>query len=380
MQTKKKAARTKRLYLILAAMLLVLFGLLFVLARVTGNASYLKVQDGFRAFFSGFSSGEGYPYTFEEENAEQIHSFRNGLIYLTGDSTHVMNADAKQSFVKKLSFTDPHMAVYNGHAVVYDRVSGNWFLQNGSSVITEQSMGSSIFTAAVGKKRTVAVVTGTEDAFSVLHVYNHNGKELFQYTCVKERIASVSLSPDGKHVALLALGATDAQMYARLLIFALDAQEPVYTEEFLNTTLIKIQFTESGNLLLLGDTLFRSYSKAFQPIAKQEFKLGSLRKYAVDDSGRCAFVLRLVADEQKDSLFVYSKDGVKEQEKSFTAITSIAVSHSYTAVMEGSKLIVLNTAGIVLKEFEEEQPSAELFLSGKSLYAYASKTVTKHDF
>jgi len=372
--------RNLRLAAVLAVLLVLLCVVLYAVARVSDASAYAGVQDGFRSFFAGLSPGEGYPYALEASSVLQISPMNSGVAYLTGEASCVLNGTAKPLLVKKLSFQEPAMTAAHGRLLVYDRAGGAWFVQNASQQLLQKEMGSGVLTAALGKNGNVAVVTSAADAQGVLTVYDKSGKQLLEFRCETERIASVSLSDDGKNAAILTLGAQNAQYFSRLLIFAYDRAEPIYEEKFQNTAGIRLQYTDSGKLQLFADTLFACYSGSGERQTELVFPAGSLVRLKTQENGRCLFALQGQTGGALTTVYSYNRDGAKEFEKSCEDLRDIACGKSYSAILADGQLTVLDTAGAQQKQFPLTEYVRALALSGKMVYAVTLKSIQQYSF
>jgi len=377
---KKKEKKNPKKLLALLAVLVLLCGLVYAVARVADASAFAGVQSGFRSFFAGLSPGEGYPYSLESNSVLQISSTDSGVAYLTGESACMLNGTAKPLLVKKFAFREPAMTAAHGQLLVYDRVEGKWFVQNDTQQLLQKEMSTGVLTAALGKNGNAAVVTATSDAQGVLTVYDKTGKQLLEFRCEAERIASVSLSDDGKNVAILTLGAQDAQFFSRLLIFSYDRAEPIYAEKLQNTMGIRLQYTGSGKLQVFTDTLYVCYSGSGERQTELAYPEGSLALLKMQENGRCLFTVQAQTGDAPTKVYSYNREGKMEFEKSYENVRDLACGKSYSAILADGQLTVFDTAGAQ----QGQQPLTEyiraLTISGKTVYAVTLKSIQQYSF
>lgn len=381
---KDRGARQRkrffRFFVVVGGFCVVLLLLVYGAGKLAGPVALSNAQDGFRAYFASFSPGPGYPFTLDRGAWRQIAGDSSGIIMLEGDNVTVRNSTAKTTYSKKFAYMNPAMVSAFGRTLVYDRTGGSFFLHSATQLLHEKKLDENMLTAALAKNGNIAVVTVKQDAQSYLTVLDRNLEEKFAFACVKERIASVSFSQNGKRVAVIAVSAQDAQIYSRLLVFQIGEKKPLFEETYSAVLLMQVNYTAQGKLLLFADSFFRVYNKDYKAEAEQTYPAGALRLLRVDDSGRCTFSVQQYGESNTQKLYVYSEKGIKEQETEYAGIMDIACGKSHTAVLEEGKLTVFNTQGIAVKEFALGEYYSKILLSGKQVYAMNPEKIAQFSF
>lgn len=381
MKKKKNADKRLRVLLYLVLILAMALLLVFIAARAMGDVSFSRAQDGFRDFFSGLTEGKGYPYEIDLRNIRQIDTISSGLLLLSGDSSLSLSGSAGTLMTKKLAFTNPAFSAAYGRAVVYDRNSGEWLLQSATKVLMEKKMKMNVLTASVGRKGNVAVVTASESAQSLLTVFDKERQTVFEWKCAKERISAVALSDDGKSVAVAAVGAQDAQLYTRLLVFEFNKKDPVSDIRYGGTALFRLRFSGTGKLLAFGDNLMSAVAVKTEQREELPYPAGSsLYRLSIADNGRSALVLSEHGDKTATKLYVFDKNGQKEWEQAQGGILDVACSNSYTAVLREDGISVYSNKGEERNTFPLEEHISQIFINGRRVYAVGWRAIAQYSF
>lgn len=374
---KKSKLRQLKYVLSVVGVVVVVFLAVFISARTVGNVSVSNITDGFRQLFSSSSTG-GYPYKLESLNAKEIGHIGNDVFVLYNDSALVLTDSARIIGNVQLSSSSTRVKTCNGRALIYDTVKNTVVLMSKTEKLAETQAKGRILTAALGKNGSFAVAVNGEASRSELAVYNSRQKNVFDWECAGERIIDMSFSADCKKLAVLAVGAENAVVYSRLVVFDIGKTEPVADLTYSDAMMLRVCFTSSGRLIAVGDNEFTVYNRDYERIDGLEYSENSLCGVSFDERGNAVICISEYGGAQTE-LIRYSSSGEKTFQTTFKSeLSQVYADGSRTAVLSGKEVTVLNSAGETVKSVELEELPDSIVFAGGSIYSLEQESIVKY--
>ncbi len=370
---KKKAFKTP---LIVAAFALVFVGAVFALLMSGSNT-----VSGLGSFFSSLGSGKGYPVAIDNTGIVSTRRIGSGILLLGNDSAQILNSTAKELVRVQHTFLNPESDIANGRAIIYSRASGRVEVINRGGVLYETDLGRNILTATIGKKGNIAIASQSISAQSELIVLDKKGKTIFSWECATERISAVALSNNGKSVAVAVLGAANTELYSRVLVFNVDASEPVIEFNYPENAVIKLKFGSQDTLIVVGDKVFGTIS--VKDNTKEDIISGSgdvLERFYIDENGKTAMVLSPFGNESLSKLLVYDSTGNLLFETNCNQeVKWVSCDENYVAVLTKDEVQCFNNTGSRLGVFKADKYSERVVLVGKYTYLFEKGLITQYN-
>ena len=230
----KKLAKKILKILRIPLVILVVCCALFLSARLLGNVAMSNVTDTVREVRTLFSKGEGYPHALDSFEFRKVTAIGGKPLTVYKDSAKVLSSSAGEVFSMKLDSADSKVISKNGRALIYSNTSNKLILQSKTEKLGEIEEAGTVVTAELAKNGYVAVSYASDEYQSVLSVYNTHFEKVFQWNCAQERISDIALSKNGKNIVVTAVGAENAEIYTRVIIFNINSAQPrltLHTEE-----------------------------------------------------------------------------------------------------------------------------------------------------
>lgn len=339
---------SKQSKLILSVFLVVVAALLivFTAAQSLGNMTIRNMADNVKAYFVSLGAGDGYPYDIDALSVEDIKINNSNLQLLLSDKTLVLNQTAKEIMPREHTYSNPAMKTKESKLIIYDLDSARFRLQNGTEITYEGEASGRITAAAIGKSGNYALGTYGTSVQSVLTVYNNKNKEIFIWNYKTERIVDISLSDNGKYAAVATIDAENGKINSKLYVFDFKSEEYVSCFDYKDTTLVKVDYVKSNNIVAVGNNL-RSYIKN-NTDRKDDTSFGAdvLYNYCVTDKGRNAIVLSRYGSSSLSKLTVYSNKNKEQFTVSFDKeMQWVDCDEKYTAVLFENEVRTFNKKG-----------------------------------
>lgn len=338
----KKTKLTLSVLLVVAAALLIVF----TAAQTLGNMTIRNMADNVKAYFVSLGAGDGYPYDVDALSVEDIKINNSNLQLLLSDKTLVLNQTAKEIMPREHTYSNPAMKTKESKLIIYDLDSARFRLQNGTEITHEGEATGRITAAAIGKSGNYTLGTYGTSVQSVLTVYNNKNEEIFIWNYKTERIVDISLSDNGKYAAVATIDAENGKINSKLYVFNFKSEEYVSCFDYKDTTLVKVDYVKSNNIVAVGNNL-RSYIKN-NTDRKDDISFGAdvLYNYCITDKGRNAIVLSRYGSSSLSKLTVYSNKNKEQFTVSFDKeMKWVDCDEKYTAVLFENEVRTFNKKG-----------------------------------
>ena len=372
--TAKKVFRWLRIPLVI----LVVAAALFLSARLMGNVAVSNVTDSIRQIKTIFIKSEGYPYSLDILNFGSAVPVGGGPLIVYDNSTLVMNAAADEIFTMQLDYADSKAVARNGRALIYSSSSNEVILQSKTEKLGSITEQNPVTVAALAQNGGFATSHAADEKQSILSVYNNRFKKIFQWNCSQEFITDISLSSNGKRVAVAATGVENAEIYTRILIFDVDSSEPVADIKYGGTMFLRVVYTASNKIIAVGDNKTVVHNKKGEVIDEQVYPDDSLIAVCADDDGNTTVCYEEFGG-LKTGIVRYSTGGKKTCSIVVDSIPDCVASHAgRIAVASGNKITVYSSKGTEVKVIETENPVARIFICSGTVYTVEGGSIHKY--
>lgn len=372
--TLKKVFRIIRIPVVILAVV----AALFLSARLLGNVAVSNITDNIREVKTIFSRGEGYPYNLETFNYRKSFAIGNRPLVLYEDSSKVLSSSAGELFDMQLEYADSKVISRNSRALIYSNSANKITLQSKTEKLGDFTEEGTVVAAALAKNGSFATSYSNEDYQSILSVYNSRFKKIFQWNCSQERIADISLSGNGKNVAVAAVGTENAEIYTRILVFNIGSAEPKADIRYDGTLFLRVAYTSSNKIIAVGDNRTVVLNKKGEAVDELIYSEDSLCTVCIDDDGNTVVSFKEFGGS-KTGIVRFSSSGRKTCTFSVDGIPDCIVADGgRIAVATGTEITVYSSGGKQTKQIQTENPVSEMFICSGTVYSVEGSTVVKH--
>lgn len=373
MVTAKKVIKIVRIPVVILAVA----AALFLSARLMGNVAVSNITDGIRQVKTVFSKSEGYPYSLDTFNFQKADSVGSGVLAVYNDSTVVLNSSADELFNMQIK-PGSRVITQNGRALVYGTASNEVVLQSKTEKLGGVTEESAVVVAALADNGSFATSHASEKHQSILRVYNSRFKNVFQWNCSQERIADIALSSNGRNLAVAAVGAENAEIYTRIIVFNIGDSEPKADIKYSGTMFFDVVYTASGRIIAVGDNRTVVMNKKGETVDETVYSEDSILAVCSDDSGNTVVCYEEFGGS-KTGIVRYSRSGKKTCSIVVDGIPDcVAAEGGRIAVASGNEIVVYSQNGNEVKRIETENSVLQLIISSGTVYAVESGAIHKY--
>lgn len=358
----------------------VLLLLLFMAAEMLGIASVSQVSDSVRNFFATLTPGDGFPHKINSSSVKHMSVLNGNLFIVTDEKTISLDTTAKQVKGAQHTYSNPDMKIKGGKVIVFNRNDNRYRVENRTEILYsgETPEAEKIITCAIGETGNIAVATLADSSTSKLTVLNRNyTEEVFVWNCAHDSIVAVSLSPNGKLVAVAVLGARDGEIYSKVSVFNFKYTEPVAEFEYPGTAMLDINFTTNDNIVVVGNNKV-SFIKGLDKQESVDYGTSTLSAYTFSDDGDTVLVLSEHGSTNSEALTCYNSSFSIDFEEKYTSnVKSLYAADDKVAVLLDDRALVYRGNGNLYREYEADVSAISIFNVGRNTYIYSIGEIVK---
>lgn len=351
---------------------------LLLSARLVGKVAMSNVTDAFRQIKTIFSKGSGFPYSMEDLEVERVEAIGNRILVLTDDNSLVLDRKAGELFKTQLFADDTKVITCNGRALLYSNKSEKVVMQSKTEELGSVAADGAVVTAALAKNGWFATSHPSGETLSVLTVYNNRFEKEFVWECANERITAIALTPDGKSVAVSALGVENAQVYSRILLFNTKETKAVYDSKISGTLVLKMFYPSDEAVIAVGDNktlVLDGEGKTSEAFTYTEKGLQFVHS---DDKGNVALCLS-DSGGFESQIYVFKKDGSKLCTLAVEGKPdALAVGSNRVAYVFNGELVAFNFKGKEKDRFKVGGEVEKLMVCSGDFFTLENKRICKY--
>ncbi len=374
----KKLAKKILNLLKIPLVILAVVAALFLSARMLGNVAVSNATDTLRLAGELFHKGGGYPYSADISRLKKAVPIGSSPLLIYDDSSVVLGSSANEVFSLKLSSADSKVISKNGRALIYSNSSNDVVLQSKTEELGTVREDGAVVAAALAKNGYFATSHSTEANQSVLSVYNNRFEKVFQWNCSQERIADISLSSNGKKLAVAAVGAENAEIYTRIIVFNINSTEFLADVKFPGTLFLKVALTSSNKVIAAGDNRTVVITGKGEAVDEIVYPEDSILAVCVDDNGNTVVFYEEFGGA-KTGMVRFSSSGKKTCSETLDGIPDGVTAYGgKIAVANSNEITVYSSSGKITRTFETKSQSSEIFCCSGEIYTIEGGTVCKY--
>lgn len=379
LRKKRNVLTAKKIFKIMRipVVILAVAAALFLSARLMGNVAVSNITDGIRQVKTVFTKSEGFPYSLDTFNFKKADSIGSAVIAVNNDSTAVLNSSADELFTMQIK-PGSRVITQNGRALIYGTASNEVILQSKTEKLGSITEEGAVVAAALAENGSFATSHASEKHQSILRVYNSRFKNVFQWNCSQERIADIALSQNGRNLAVAAVGAENAEIYTRIIIFNIGDTEPKADVKFSGTMFFDVVYTASGKIIAAGDNKTVVLNKKGEKVDETAYAEDSILAVCSDDSGNTVVCYEEFGGA-KTCIVRYSRSGKKTCSIVVDGIPDcVAADGGRIAVASGGEIAVYSQNGKEVKRIDTETAVESVFIASGTVYAVDGSAIYKY--
>lgn len=307
----------------------------------------------------------------EDENIN-IYAFNNYIALLRKKKLELYDNLGSKKAELDVDINNPIFIAQDKYLVVAEKEGEKVCLVTSKKVLWENKIEGKISQVMVNKGGYVAVVVTNTSYKTVIYMYNQEGKELFKTYLATARVVDVSISNNGKYLAIAEIDTKGILIQSIIKIVSIDKAQQDPENSFINVynadtgkLLSKIEYQGSSKLVCV-------YDDSIDILEGQE----SQKIYNLTDDNITFFSSELencVLKVNEKSLGQYNansyvtiKNILNNKEKTYTTnqvAKDIYTCKNIVALNFGTELHIINTNGWLVKKYISEKEINDIVIS-----------------
>ncbi|WP_099204791.1 DUF5711 family protein [Scatolibacter rhodanostii] len=247
------------------------------------NLKPQNVKTWFMHQLKGDEVIEGFPVAIKGNQVEEgnfMSSLGNCAI-LSDTALTVLDSEGSQISYTRHSFANPALKTAGGYHLIYNAGLEGYLLGSGNDILLEKEADSKIYFADVAQNGTFALGLQGEEYASQLQVLKKDGTLIYKFSFADGYANAVSINSTGTMGAVSTLGSEGGTLYSKIIILDFSKNEPVLEYDLKDNMVIDLFWSESGQVLAVGDNFAARLSTKQSEMQEYNFDEQQLTAYAV---------------------------------------------------------------------------------------------------
>jgi len=174
----------------------------------------------------------GYPYELYGTETLNAESMGNYYYVLTDTNLNIRSNNGKKILTLSHGYSNPVLKTSQSRALVFDQGGNNLLVTNLKKTVSDISTKGKILNADISRSGAFVVATNSDTYSSVVGVYNKREELLYEWYSAEESVNNVTISNDGKKIAVSTVNAASGKLKSKLYVFGYDSPNPIYTFDY----------------------------------------------------------------------------------------------------------------------------------------------------
>ena len=244
--------------------------------------------------------------TTYEEGGYTALAYRGGIAFVNAGGVEVYSPDGRRLLDVDLALKSPNAVASRKYLIAYDSGGTTFSVTNSYTELFRSETDFPIYGAAVSDSGHFALITASDEVLSQVLIYDNNFNLIQRFRRASATVG-VSVSDNGRQVALLGIAATEGTARTVLDVYQLGKSAPAYSLSFEQELPLSIGFTNNRHLTVLTDKALRSCDLDGEIEAQTPLD-GTPIAFTVNDEG-AALVLETERIDATHRVIVLDKRG-----------------------------------------------------------------------
>lgn len=321
---------------------------LIILNSMSATGLVEMIQNGYA------KSGKGdFPVSIYSQNPTAFYTVNDTVNVLNDSYFEVYNSKGKLIQAASHGMSNPVLEISKARFLLFDRGRYTVKIYNYSSFLSEKSFEKQIFSAAIGRNGTYAVVTASDSYYATVYVYNKDDDLIYTWNSANYYVSDVAVSNDGKSIALSLIGAEGGTFVSQVYILKYNSATPVFKFTF-NALITSLMSANENYFLATGTD--SAYTVSWNSSHSNDLGItGTVRAYRSSDSGRSIITYGRTNNDQINTVKIIDTAGNSVSSFDFnSAIDDIGINETEVIVLSDHTVSVFDKNCTQIKELQSD--------------------------
>lgn len=304
--TKNKKSRRKKsiipyLALVAVCLILVLTVIITSLIHPIGVIEYISSK------YNSIGYSKGYDVVLTGGKPIYTVGDSDKYFVVSASSVTCFNINGKTICEDSHSFSSPVVKASETRYLLYGQGERTLYVNNLSKNLYTVNFSEGITCAALSDSGVFAVASKSEGYSSSVTVFNKNNQKIFEWFSSNESVNGLSVSKNGKTVAVSTLMVVDGKYLSSFYVFNFNAADPIYKKTYTDEVIYQILSTNNNvYCAVLSDSVdFIDYRDATIVSNKSDYSVNIVKNI----NGTVAVVRTVAANQDESLIEIYKPNG-----------------------------------------------------------------------
>lgn len=364
----------------IAAIVIIVVGGIILGSRLLGKTRLSNVTDSLSIIRHSLSSSGDFPYELEKLNNRMAETTDDEIVILRNDKVDVISSRGVNLFSRQTASEKTRIRTMNGRFILIDDTEDSVTLMSRTESLDYFKVpdGGDIYTAALSANGCVAYAYSGASSTSTVTVCKSSSKPVFSWNCSNERVTDMSLSCNGKRIAISVVGAKNAVIYSRVLLFDVNKSSPLADIPLEGTFLSRVSLTSSGRIIAVGDNKICVYNKDGNQLSEIAYSEDTLSHCAVDDKGNTLVTVNEFGGSKSRIIRIRPNGKTAYDITLDGGVDCADISGAKAVVLIRDEVRVIRSSGESYNIVETASSPDRLLLAGSVLYTVEGGQICKY--
>ena len=289
-------------------------------------------------------------YPVELESSEVVSAVSRGSYYyvLTDTRINAYSGAGKEIYSYAHGFENPVLKTSKTRALVFSQGGSDLLIYNLQSLKGTLQTEKPIITACISDSGAYAVVTQSDSYAAAVSVYGKNGKLMYEWFSASDTVNNIAISPDGKKIALSLFNATSGAYSSKISVYGFESADPLFTKNIDGSPIYGLDSTHNSGFFAVSQNklIFVKWSDYTVKEYDSDYNAAMFRA----GSGGAVVVFNRESDRTDNRIVLFNTKGERISEFEFKqAVSDIQVSGGHIYCMSDTEVFLLSDSGEKLR-------------------------------
>ena len=319
-------------------------------------------------------------FSCEYSEAQKLYPYGDGVIKVTSERIAYLNLSGTEVFSQLVSYKNPQCVIFGEQVTVFDRDGYGFTVLDKDGFWYSKPMTNPIKAVQMSDAGFIAVITGGEDSFGDVTLYDRTGNQLAVWTSYNSGFpVCCAFNSDSSLLAVSTINTSGAVIVPYIRIFSINKSDKGYEvqDNAVYTTDDSVIF---ASLCYVGNKLC-----CFTSNSLYEVKDNNLTRMNYDFSaisyvknvGGNLFITYSDGISQLSKLAVIdSRDAILYNSNIGTNIVAVCQNKSTYAISVDRRVFIVNSNGVITNDYSVDEDIIRMnFISGNKLCVVSTSGV-----
>ena len=357
--------------MIFSLMLIISIALIFVVSKKIESLAGADAQIKLSAQ-GGFSC--------EYSEAQKLYPYGDGVIKVTLERIAYLNLSGNEVFSQPVSYKNPQCAIFGDYVAVFDRDGYNFTVLDKDGIWYSKPMANPIKAVQMSDAGFIAVITGGEDSFGDVTLYDRTGNQLAVWTSYNSGFpVCCAFNSDSSLLAVSTINTSGAVIVPYIRVFSISKNDKGYEvqDNAVYTTDDNVIF---ASLYYVGNKLccFTAnslYEVKDNNLARMNYDFSAI-SYVKNVNGNLFITYSDGISQLSKLAVIDSKDSILYNSNIGTNIVAVTQNKNTYAISVDRRVFIVNSNGIITNDYAVDEDIIRMnFISGNKLCVVSASGV-----